>query len=514
MISITLHFAANFEGSQTRILQFEKIQAGNRPISQEPAEQFEQPPGKSSHLLHQAHAQPPLPKLLQQADLFFQCPGEKYPISKAIHLSRLAAFYPKCRDCPHNQMTGNLSPQTVKRLQQTQQARGTAPELFTAEGVRGVYLNQIDRSQAAHIAGAFSHLLWESLPLKGVAPNETRSPRSSQSATEPTRPEKSRGPCVVIGFDERPSSPDIITGVAGALRRNGCRVIDLGLTVPSILSYATTHLQAQGAIMVTGSHSGPSYTGLEFLLEQSQPVSRGFHLERIQEITENGYGRASRQPGSQRTFHPMESYRSQFLKHFHALRPLKIAIACSLRLVRETLDNLFAKLPCQLTWVDIPQQKRNLLDPEDSDVRKLQNFLESQACDLGMLINDDSRQTAFFSESGELLPNHAISQLLMQALAAEQPHAVFVLDQNCREQLTEVPPDWHLHAHQGTLADSYFQMQQHQAVYAGSHTGYHWFRETVPTCDAILTLAHVLAALSFSDAPVSEVLSSSTEETP
>ena len=89
---------------------------------------------------------------------------------------------------------------------------------------------------------------------------------------------------------------------------------------------------------------------------------------------------------------------------------------------------------------------------------------------------------------------------LMQALAAEQPEAVFVLDQISREQQTELPADWNLHTHRGTLADSYFQMQQHRAVYAANHSGYHWFRETVPTCDAILTLAHVLAALSFSDA--------------
>ncbi|WP_261344354.1 hypothetical protein [Gimesia chilikensis] len=352
--------------------------------------------------------------------------------------------------------------------------------------------------------------------MKGLAPDSktARSPGSSTPSREQPRPEKSRGPCVVIGFDERPSSPDIITGVAGALRRNGCRVIDLGLTVPAILAYATSHLQAQGAIMVTGSHCGPSSTGLEFLLEQSQPVSRGFHLERIQEIAEQGYGRASRQPGSQRTFHPMETYRSQFLKHFHALRPLKIAVACSLRLVRETLDSLFDKLPCQLSWVDIPHQKRNLLDPDDSDVRKMQQYLATHNCDLGLLIDDDSRQTAFFSETGELLPNHAVTRLLMQALAAEQSEAVFVLDQNSREQQPELPADWNLHTHRGTLADSYFQMQQHRAVYAADHSGYHWFRETVPTCDAILTLAHVLAALSFSDAPVSELLSSTDEETP
>ena len=447
--------------------------------------------------------------LLQTAEVFFQCPGEDYPISKAIHLSRLAAFYPKCRTCLHNKETGNLSPQTVNRLQQTQKQRVAPQNLFTTEGIRGVYLNEINRNQAAHMAGAFSNLLWEQLPLKGLAPQEktTSSLNTTSHSFEHTGPEKSRGPCVVIGFDERPSSPDIITGVASALRRNGCRVIDLGLTVPSILSYATTHLQAHGAIMVTGSQCGPSYTGLEFLLEQSQPVSANHGLEQIQEISTRGFGRASRQPGSQRTFHPMESYRAQFNKHFHALRPLKIAVGCSLRLVRETLNALFEKLPCQLSWVEIPHQKRDLLSTQDSDVLKMQEFLQTSEFDLGMLIDDDSRRCAFFDETGMLLPQHLISKFLMNALAVEQTTKTFILEEKSLTQLPDLPTGWNVHPHMGSLADAYFQMQTEQAVYAGGQSGYHWFRETVPTCDAILTLAHVLAALSFSDAPFSEVLS-------
>ncbi|MFK7779193.1 MAG: hypothetical protein QM501_13890 [Gimesia sp.] len=450
---------------------------------------------------------PLLPVLKQAAKVFFQCPGENYPISKAVHLSRLAAFNPICRECPHRTETGNLSPQTVKQLQHIQMKRTSSHSLFTREGVRGVYLNEINRTQAAQIAGAFSNLLWESLPLKGLAPQKPAAhlSKTKDHSLERFNSEIGRGPNVVIGFDERPSSPDIITGVASALRRNGCRVIDLGLTVPAVMSFAMTHLQAQGAIMVTGSQCGPSYTGFEFLRENSQPISIGYGLEKIQKIHSNGFGRASRQPGSQRTFHPMEAYRAQFSKHFHALRPLKISIACSLRLVKETLNSLFEKLPCQLTWVEIPHQKRDLLNPADSDVLKMSHHLQTGDFDLGMIIDDDSRCCAFFDESGVLQPLHLIFELLMKALAAEHTDKCFVLEQESRDRLSDIPSGWKIHSHNGTLADSYLQMQKQQAVYAGSLSGYHWFRETVPTCDAILTLAHVLAALSFSDAPFSEV---------
>ncbi|HAW26943.1 MAG TPA: hypothetical protein DCY03_02320, partial [Planctomycetaceae bacterium] len=152
---------------------------------------------------------PPLPRILQPAllessEVFFQCPGEDYPISKAIHLSRLAAFYPKCRECPHKGHTGNLSPEIIERLKQTQRSRASEQHPYTTEGVRGVYLNQINRTQAAQIAGAFSTILWEALPLKGVAPKKSISYGNPESATavSSASQEQSRGPSVVIGFDE------------------------------------------------------------------------------------------------------------------------------------------------------------------------------------------------------------------------------------------------------------------------------------------------------------------------
>ncbi len=452
---------------------------------------------------------PLLPLLKKTAVVYFQCPGEDYPISTSVHLSRLAAFYPKCRDCPHRNETGNLSPQKVEQLRQTQKQRVTTQNIFTDEGVRGVYLNEITRTQAAHIAGAYSNILWEQLPLKGLAPQapSKHSVNTTRLLPATSGLEKSQGPCVVIGFDERPSSPDIITGVASALRRNGCRVIDLGPTVPSIMSHAMIHLQAHGAIMVTGSRCDLSYTGLDFLQANSQPVSTGHGLEKIEEIIQNGFGRASRQPGAQRTFHPMELYRAQFSKHFHALRPLKISIACSVTLVRETLNSLFTKLPCHLNWVDIPDQKKDISSLDDSCIRKMHQSMQGQNSDLGMIIDDDGRRCAFLDETGTLLPHHLISLLLMKALAAEHADKVFVLNQECLELLPELPAGWIIHPQTQLLADSYLQMQKAQAVYAGGTSGYHWFRETVPTCDAILTLAHVLAALSFSDAPLSEALS-------
>src|SRR5262245_33956801 len=82
--------------------------------------------------------------MLQVLDKQYICPGEIHPISRAVHLSRLAAFYPACRECPFRTDVGQLPKQAVQRLQQTER-RVERKSLFTREGVRGVWLNELNR---------------------------------------------------------------------------------------------------------------------------------------------------------------------------------------------------------------------------------------------------------------------------------------------------------------------------------------------------------------------------------
>ena len=73
----------------------------------------------------------------------FQCPGESQTISRAVHLGRLSRFFDACRDCEHRHDTGSLSARAVQQIEQTNE-RALAGGLFTAEGLEGIYLNQLD----------------------------------------------------------------------------------------------------------------------------------------------------------------------------------------------------------------------------------------------------------------------------------------------------------------------------------------------------------------------------------
>ena len=212
------------------------------------------------------------------ADRLSICPGDRHPISRAVHLSRLAAFYPACRDCPFRHETGQLPRQIVEQLQSAER-RIERPSLFTDEGVRGVYLNELNRTRAANIAAAFAALLWDEAPLVGRGPPaRITSPGSPETTTTdektPIRGGRRLRPAVVVGRDTRPASPDIHAGVTAGLRRMGCQVIDIGLATKPCFWFAVEHLQASAGILVTGAGCDPSWIGLDFAGRGALPLSK------------------------------------------------------------------------------------------------------------------------------------------------------------------------------------------------------------------------------------------------
>ncbi|HTN02265.1 MAG TPA: hypothetical protein VL132_10325, partial [Planctomycetaceae bacterium] len=147
----------------------------------------------------------------------YLCPGETHPISRSVHLARLAAFYPACRECPCRNETGQLPQELIGRFAETRQ-RAPRPTWIKGEGVRAVYLNELDRPRTADWAAALALRLWEDIPRPG---RTSPSPPEDPDAASP--PRRHAMPSVVVGYDERSSSPDLFAGAVLGLRRMGCQ---------------------------------------------------------------------------------------------------------------------------------------------------------------------------------------------------------------------------------------------------------------------------------------------------
>ena len=439
----------------------------------------------------------PGPIVLTQAETEYRCPGEAHSISRAIHLSRLAAFYPACRQCQHRHDTGQLNPETVERIHQSE-TRGQQRPLFQRDGVRGIFLNDLTPAKAGRIAAALASLLWQDVPLTG-----RQTLPAERSAASRTRQPSRRGPSIVVGYDERPSSPAILSAVIDALRMMGCPVIDVGLASRPCFAFSVDHLQAAGGLFVSGAGCDAAWSGLDLYREGASPLSLGNGLEDVQKKFESGVTRPTRSAAFQRAFQATVPYEAGLWKHFHALRPLRIVCAARPRPARKTIRKLFSKLPCELSEVETTAAVNEPLK-HDILIDRIASLIRKRNAHLGLLIDDDGSRCWFVDERGQVVDPLSLSAMLARQSRIDHPNAPIVSESAALTNLQPIIPSLEFLDGGNSAGSMSRTMRESNASFGGGQSHFYWFRESFPACDAILTLAHVLQGLSRSDAPFSK----------
>lgn len=435
------------------------------------------------------------------------CPGETHPIPFSVHLARLASGYAACGDCRHNAATGRSTPAIHSSIR----VRSPNRSLITEKGVRGIYLNELDRTRAADWGAAFASMLWDERPRTGRTTNSATPSEAANvldgtpGVSKVTSPR--RRPVVVIGFDERPSSPDMMTGVALGLRRMGCQVIDLGQTIRPCFHFSIHHLEAAGGVFVTGDGFDPAWTGFHFAGSDSVPWSQSDILAELQTRAKATVPRPTRAAGSQRSFHAAVPYQTGLWKLFHALRPLEIVCGTASRQLPRVLDALFTRLPCKLTHEALPVRARNLGDPNDPDVRRVASATLAGQHHVGIVIDDDCERCAFVTEQGTLVSAAELARLIVLMELHEYRSAKVLVDQIVYSELVErlpaVGPLCLIEQADAVKLPGALQTREARLGIAAERI---WFDGDYSACDAIRTLARVMQALSLSDAPMSQLL--------
>ena len=135
----------------------------------------------------------------------------------------------------------------------------------TEFGVRGTYLNAIDRFRAAQLATIFSTQIVHQTAAGDIDELSEDDAADLVCATAKA--------AVAIGYDGRPGSPDLFAGVNSAVRQNGCDVVDAGrCTAASLLNVFRMNTSVRGAILVTGAGGSAGDVGLDVFTQDQQPV--------------------------------------------------------------------------------------------------------------------------------------------------------------------------------------------------------------------------------------------------
>jgi phosphomannomutase/phosphoglucomutase len=305
------------------------------------------------------------------AETLYQCPGEAHPIERPVHLARLANFYSACAACPHRTDTATLSPKRVRMLDTIAVQSRPAASLFTSEGVSGVYLNEVDADVVRRIGIAFGQFL-QSFP-----PHVTGDGRPASETA------------VVLAHDGRAWTAELSAAAATGLRRAGCRVVDIGAATTPLLVYSQLHISAAGAMMI-GNPSGASrQVGLSMWADGGQPCLASGSLDEIERLfhspalPRHSFGAAERTTFS-------DEYLADLKDFYHALRPLRVVIACGSAPLHEYLHRLTSSVAVQF----LPSPGMTALDSQ----------VELAGAHFGVWIDGDGKNLSLFDERGLPVP--------------------------------------------------------------------------------------------------------------
>jgi len=409
------------------------------------------------------------------ADPGYACPGESPPISRSLHLARLAAGYAGCVQCPHRHATDGLPRHIIERTRKRLQ-RQPSQRLATTEGIRGQYVNDLTREKMGHIT---RHVL-EILEADRVRQFD----RSVQGGLK-----------ILTGYDSRSHSPDLAMGVVAVLKQWGCEIADMGQLSRPMFDAATDQLRPDAGLFVTGGNAPHGINGLDIIDHAGLPWCLPGKLEDLLSRLETPCSRIGRTPGRYAAFSFTDNYETGLAQHFHAIRPLRLAIVCPDVSLRSSLKSQLEQTSCSVFF---SATSSTSIDGPERHCQLIVETLCDRRLDFGVIIGNDGRSCRLFDEGGHAFTVREMLALLQPASTTDSNPAWIALEE---ASPSGVPTEGEVV--NGTHADLLRAQRERRIPLAADGDFRFWFLGTSPACDAIQTLARILEVFSLADRPAS-----------
>ena len=289
---------------------------------------------------------------------------------------------------------------------------------------------------------------------------------------------------VVVGRDMRLTSLEFSDAVIGGLIDAGIEVLDIGLCGTEMVYFATSHLNADGGIMVTASHNPADYNGLKLVREEARPISADTGLADIRALAE-GDRRKERDGGERTHVEILDAYIGHMLTYVDVsgLKPLRLVVNPGNGCAGIATDALERHLPFELVKVHnepdgtFPNGIPNPMLPENQAVTS-EAVLEHGA-DMGIAWDGDFDRCFLFDEKGTFIEGYYIVGLLAESILAKNPGAKIVHDPRVTWNTLEVVRASGGEAVQSKSGHSFIKekMRAVDAVYGGEMSAHHYFRD-------------------------------------
>ncbi len=355
--------------------------------------------------------------------------------------------------------------------------------IFKAYDVRGIVPDQIDEDLARATGAAFVEVI-------GAA-------------------------TIVVGYDMRPSSPDLAGAFAAGATAAGADVVMIGLASTDQLYFASGRLDHAG-VMFTASHNPAQYNGIKMCRAGAVPIGADTGLADIAASVARGGHRPLAAVGSVTQQDVLEAYAAHLISLAPvAGRRLKAVIDAGNGMAGLTAPTVFGRLGEDLVEVvpmyfeldgTFPHHEANPIEP--ANLVDLQQRVLAEGADIGLAFDGDADRCFLVDERGEAVAPSTLTALIAARELAKAPGSTIIHNLITSRAVPELVTELGGTPVRTRVGHSYIKatMAETGAIFGGEHSGHFYFRDFWRADSGMLAALHALAALAETDRALSGLL--------
>ena len=300
---------------------------------------------------------------------------------------------------------------------------------------------------------------------------------------------------VLVGRDNRLSSPELAAGVIAGLRDAGLPVVDLGQVTTPVFYFARVHYGINPGVMVTASHNPGHENGFKLALGRGTLVGQeitdlGNRVRQLaaQGLHPGGSGNGGASPGLRR-LDALPAYYEDMCRRIVLPRRLHVVVDCGNGTASPITPEVFRRLGCEVSELycvsdpSFPNHHPAPVRPEN--LRDLIAEVKRLGADVGIGIDGDGDRIGAVADNGRILWGDELMMLFWRELLPRYPGSPVLVEVKCSQALWDDAlahggkPFFHRTGHSHIKATLYAR----NLPFAGELSGHLFFNDEFPGYD-------------------------------
>lgn len=312
---------------------------------------------------------------------------------------------------------------------------------------------------------------------------------------------------IVVGYDMRKSSPELVTALKTGIRDFGASVIDVGLVDTPFISFAINYLGCCGGVQTTASHNPAQYNGFKISQIQAKPVGMTTGLDEIRRFAAMSDRQKVQPAGGREVSRDLwDAYR----EHVHQFldpgirdgrEKVRVAIDASNGMAGTMVPKVFDGVPgLELIQINFDNSTGEFVhEPNplvEANLAQLREAVLSESADLGICFDGDADRCMVVDEKAGIIGCDLITGWLSQRFLASHAKSAIVFDLRSSKSLGEM-----IRESGGTPVRSRVghvfmkeKMREHDAIFGGELSGHFYFRDNFNADSGAIAFASVVSA--------------------